>query len=152
MYQIVQRILIHVFISGLSEIEKRKNQQRFIKTHLPFHLLPDQISEKNAKIIYIHRDPKDMMVSYYFFARILTFINYIGTLKEFAWQVMLNKVPYGPYFDHLNNYLTAAQNQPKKVRGNPKLYIPSNIKTQMNLSLDRLSPHGSAVLECLQFC
>ena len=107
------------FIPGLSEIDKRKNQQRFIKTHLPFHLLPDQISEKNAKIIYIHRDPKDMMVSYYFFARMLTFINYIGTLKEFAWQVMLNKVPYGPYFDHLNNYLTAAQNQPKKVRGNP---------------------------------
>ena len=69
------------FIPGLSEIDKRKNQQRFIKTHLPFHLLPDQISEKNAKIIYIHRDPKDMMVSYYFFARMLTFINYIGTLK-----------------------------------------------------------------------
>lgn len=106
--------LEHVY-PGLTEIDKRKNQQRFIKTHLPFHLLPDQISEKNAKIIYIHRDPKDMMVSYYFFARMLTFINYIGTLKDFAWQVMLNKVPYGPYFDHLNNYLTAAQNQPKKV-------------------------------------
>ena len=72
---------IYFFIPGLSEIDKRKNQQRFIKTHLPFHLLPDQISEKNVKIIYIHRDPKDMMVSYYFFARMLTFINYIGTLK-----------------------------------------------------------------------
>ena len=74
-------IYIYIFFPGLSEIDKRKNQQRFIKTHLPFHLLPDQISEKNAKIIYIHRDPKDMMVSYYFFARMLTFINYIGTLK-----------------------------------------------------------------------
>ena len=63
-----------------------------------------------------------MIVSYYFFARMLTFINYVGTLKDFAWQVLLNKVPYAPYFDHLNDYLTAAENHPEKVR---KIGIPN---------------------------
>ena len=83
---------------------------------MPYHLLPDQVKEKKAKIVYIHRDLKDVIVSYYFFARMLTFINYVGTLQEFAWQVLLNKVPYAPYFDHLNDYLTAAENHPEKVR------------------------------------
>jgi hypothetical protein len=99
---------------GIKEIKNRKGKRRLIKTHLPYDLLPDQIKEKKAKIIYIHRDAKDVIVSYYFFARMLTFINYVGSLKEFAWQVMLNKVPYAPYFGHLNNYLALAQNQPKK--------------------------------------
>ena len=38
---------------------------RMIKTHLPSHLLPGQIFEKKPKVIYIARNPKDIMVSYY---------------------------------------------------------------------------------------
>ena len=109
--------------SGIKEIKSRKGKRRLIKTHLPYNLLPDQIKEKKAKIIYIHRDAKDVIVSYYFFARMLTFINYVGSLKEFAWQVMLNKVPYAPYFDHLNNYLALAQNQPKKVHSLKNCFV-----------------------------
>ena len=67
--------LEHVY-PGFSEIEKRFGSPRLIKTHLPKELLPDQVD--NAKVIFIHRNPKDVMVSYYYFARMLTYIYYTG--------------------------------------------------------------------------
>ncbi len=75
--------LEHIY-PGLGEIQKRFGQKRFIKTHLPFHLLPKQITEKQkqAKVIYIYRDPKDVIVSYYYFARMLTYVAYTGKKKE----------------------------------------------------------------------
>ena len=41
-------------------IQKLQNaeDQRFIKTHLPLSLLPDDLLEK-AKVIYVARNPKD---------------------------------------------------------------------------------------------
>lgn len=41
------------------------NQRRFIKTHLPFKLLPPTIMETKAKVVYVARHPKDVVVSYY---------------------------------------------------------------------------------------
>ena len=37
---------------------------RFIKTHLPLSLLPDDLLEK-AKVVYVARNPKDTMVSFF---------------------------------------------------------------------------------------
>ena len=38
---------------------------RTIKTHLPGAMLPTQLFDKQPKIIYIARNPKDIAVSYY---------------------------------------------------------------------------------------
>lgn len=40
-------------------------QQRFVKTHLPFKLLPPSIMEQRSKVVYVARNPKDVVVSYY---------------------------------------------------------------------------------------
>ncbi|KAG8431201.1 hypothetical protein GDO86_019255 [Hymenochirus boettgeri] len=40
---------------------------RVIKTHLPISLIPKSIWEKNCKIVYMARNPKDIAVSYYYF-------------------------------------------------------------------------------------
>ena len=100
---------------GLKEIENRKGQKRLIKTHLPYKLLPESAKNNKSKVIYIHRDAKDVIVSFYFFARMMTMLNYKGSLKDFAWQMMKDKVPYGPYFEHLDQYLSEADKRPEKV-------------------------------------
>ena len=35
-----------------------RDRQRFIKSHLPWEMLPEDISETNPKIIYVARNPK----------------------------------------------------------------------------------------------
>ena len=57
---------------------------RFIKTHLPFNLLPKQIrnGEKKPKIIYVNRNAKDTCVSYFHHCQLLE--GYSGTFEEFC--------------------------------------------------------------------
>ena len=86
---------------GLDEIERRlskdENGRRLIKTHLPLHLLPEEISSKGSKVIYIYRNPKDVIVSYYHFAKMLTYAKFEGSLREFTWMMLKDQLPYSPF-------------------------------------------------------
>lgn len=55
---------------------------RFVKTHLPMTLLPPKILD-TAKVVYVARDPRDVVVSCYHHARLFTMTGYCGTFKEF---------------------------------------------------------------------
>jgi len=54
---------------------------RFIKTHLPYDMLPTDVSK--AKLIYITRNPKDTVVSNYHFFRLMSTTKYKGTFKSY---------------------------------------------------------------------
>lgn len=62
------------FISKSVEYTANLPSPRFIKTHLPYHLLPRQLrngDKKNVKIIYVYRNPKDVCISYYHHYKLL---------------------------------------------------------------------------------
>lgn len=67
-------------LPGLSTIEKTSSP-RLIKTHLPFELLPS--SADKAKVVYVTRNPKDTVVSYFHFTRMFTMFNFVGTFDDF---------------------------------------------------------------------
>ena len=53
-----------------------KSQPRIIKTHLSYDMLPEGLKEnKKAKIIYVNRNPRDAVVSFY---------NHFKVLEEFS--------------------------------------------------------------------
>ena len=102
------------YYPGIKEIEKRKGR-RLIKTHLPSDLLPPTAITNKSKIIYIYRNPKDVIVSYYHFARMLTYSNYKGSLKRFSNSFINDSVPYSPYFPHLEGYFNLKKRLPENI-------------------------------------
>jgi hypothetical protein len=80
---------------------------------LPLDLLPE--GTLKAKVIYIARNPKDTVVSYYHFSRMLAFSSYQGSFEEFERKFMKDELPYCPYFGHINSFV--------KEKDNPNLLI-----------------------------
>ncbi|XP_071445167.1 luciferin sulfotransferase-like [Hetaerina americana] len=75
---------------------------RFIKTHLPWDLLPEQLKSKKPKIVYIARNPKDSCVSYFHHCRLLE--GYKGSFADFVHLFLEDSVSYSPFWDHVYSY------------------------------------------------
>ena len=76
-----------------------KDRPRFIKSHLPLSMLPPNLLTK-AKVVYVARNPKDCMVSYYHHHKLISGHGYVGDLPNFARRFMKNEVMYGSIFPH----------------------------------------------------
>lgn len=82
------------FIKNLSGV-------RYIKTHLPYCLLPKQILNglKKPKIIYVMRDPKDVCVSYYHHGRLIQ--GWRANFQDFSKVFLSDKIMFGSFWKHV---------------------------------------------------
>ncbi|VFV23484.1 sulfotransferase 1c4-like [Lynx pardinus] len=92
--------------SGLEQA-KQMPSPRTLKTHLPIQLLPPSFLEKNCKIIYVARNPKDNMVSYYHFQRMNKALPAPGTWEEYFESFLAGKVCWGSWHDHVKGWWKA---------------------------------------------
>lgn len=72
---------------------------RVVKTHLSPDLLPRQLFTVKPKIIYVCRNLKDVVISYFHHSRI--FFAYTGTQDEFIETFLEEKIQYCPYWPHV---------------------------------------------------
>lgn len=70
------------------DVVKNTASPRHLKTHLPFSLLPPNILEK-SKVIYVARNAKDVMVSYYYHNKLIRLHDYKGDLETY-WNLFKN--------------------------------------------------------------
>ncbi|XP_069840608.1 sulfotransferase 1A1-like isoform X2 [Dendropsophus ebraccatus] len=87
-----------------TEVLDGRNSPRVIKSHLPVHLLPSSFWEKKSKIIYMARNPKDVVVSYYHFYRMAIVHPDPGTFEEFIQKFIEGKVAFGSWSDHVKDW------------------------------------------------
>ncbi|XP_049944089.1 luciferin sulfotransferase-like [Schistocerca serialis cubense] len=75
---------------------------RFIKSHLPLQLLPKQLWTAKPKIIYVVRNVKDTIVSYYHHYNLWSDVSM--SLDEFA-QFFTEDLPmYNPFWTHVLDF------------------------------------------------
>lgn len=84
---------------------------RLLKTHLPYSLLPQDILEKQCKLIYMTRNPKDVVVSYYHFACLLVETQYEGSFSQFFERFLLDRPTYGPFLKHTLEFWEHREDQ-----------------------------------------
>ncbi|XP_047512629.1 luciferin sulfotransferase-like [Pieris napi] len=60
---------------------------RFIKIHVPLSLLPPNLLD--AKVVYVARDPRDVVVSFYHLCCSMTFTRWTGDFKSF-WNCFIS--------------------------------------------------------------
>ncbi|KAJ6638636.1 Sulfotransferase 1C4 [Pseudolycoriella hygida] len=75
---------------------------RLIKTHLPIKLMPYDALEKRCKIVYVARNPADVVVSLYHFNRNPAMM-YAGSFQQFV-DLFLEDLPtWSPFFEHIKD-------------------------------------------------
>ncbi|KAF4516782.1 hypothetical protein B566_EDAN004621 [Ephemera danica] len=78
----------------------KTSSTRFIKTHLPFSLLPATLL-RTAKVIYVARNPKDVVVSYYHHNRLLRALGYVGDFQKYYNYLERDLLAWCPYWEHV---------------------------------------------------
>ncbi|XP_065352500.1 luciferin sulfotransferase-like [Cloeon dipterum] len=81
---------------------KNMQRPRFIKSHFPLKFLPTQLWTKKPKIIYVAREVKDVIVSYYYHNKI--FDGYKANLETFCRAFMKDEILYCPFWGHITEF------------------------------------------------
>ncbi|NXX40386.1 ST1C1 Sulfotransferase, partial [Tricholaema leucomelas] len=116
------------------ELAEAMPSPRTIKTHLPVQLVPPSFWEQNCKVIYVARNAKDNLVSYYHFHRMNKALPEPGTWEEFMEKFMLGKVLWGSWYDHVKGWWKAKDKHRilylfyEDMKENPKKEIQKIMK------------------------
>ena len=103
-------------ILGVPDVKKEKDlvdqlqeatSRRFIKTHIPLSLLPCNLLD-TAKVVYVARNPRDVIVSYYHHHRLNKVHDFVGDLPEFAQWFIKDNVLMSPFFPHVEEEIGRA--------------------------------------------
>ncbi|KZC08591.1 PREDICTED: estrogen sulfotransferase, testis isoform-like [Dufourea novaeangliae] len=94
-------VKLHELVSDSVNYARTRRSPRFIKTHLPFRLLPRQLrtGERKPRIVYVARNPKDTCISYYHHCRLME--GYRDDFNSFCRLFLGAKVCFAPFWDHI---------------------------------------------------
>lgn len=88
----------------LEEVVDQLTSPRAFVTHFPYHLMPPSFHSSKAKVIYVMRNPKDVLVSSYYFHQMATFLQDPGTFDEFIDKFLEGRVIFGKWTDHVKSW------------------------------------------------
>uniref|UniRef100_G1SDB0 Sulfotransferase n=1 Tax=Oryctolagus cuniculus TaxID=9986 RepID=G1SDB0_RABIT len=92
-------------VSGYEDL-KTMESPRLVSTHLPIHIFPKSIHTTKAKVIYLMRNPRDVLVSGYYFWNYVKFVENTKSLQEYFELFLDGNVVFGSWFDHVHGWLS----------------------------------------------
>ncbi|XP_032597965.1 sulfotransferase family cytosolic 1B member 1 [Drosophila grimshawi] len=128
--QYIERLMNHP--SGIDTITacEKMISPRLIKSHLPAQLLPREIWQEGRKIIYIARNPKDVVVSSYHFLNAITL--WKGDLDTFVDEFVNDQICYTSYWSHVIDFW--------RMRNEPNIFFATyeEMKRDLRNVIERL--------------
>ncbi|XP_014819854.1 PREDICTED: amine sulfotransferase-like isoform X2 [Calidris pugnax] len=82
---------------------------RVLATHLPYYLVPRDLRNKRARVIYVSRNPKDVMVSYYHFSKYMNTLEEVPDFNLFMERFLAGKVLGSSWLDHVSGWYSHAE-------------------------------------------
>ncbi|XP_013770348.1 cytosolic sulfotransferase 3-like [Pundamilia nyererei] len=95
--------------SGTDLADKLPTTPRLIKTHLPVQFVPKSFWEQRCRVVYMARNAKDNVVSYFHFNRMNSALPEPGDWSTFLQDFMEGKRVYGSWYDHVNGWWEKKQ-------------------------------------------
>ncbi|XP_012859976.1 amine sulfotransferase-like [Echinops telfairi] len=88
----------------------KRPSPRLFATHLPYYIMPRGLKNKKAKVIYIYRNPKDVLVSFFHFSQFVTLLEVSDTLEKFMERFLDGRVVGSLWFDHVRGWYEHRHN------------------------------------------
>ncbi|XP_077018843.1 amine sulfotransferase-like [Tamandua tetradactyla] len=82
----------------------KRPSPRILSSHIPYYLAPKGLKDKKAKIVYIYRNPKDVLISYYHFSNLAVAFQPSENLEQFMERFLDGKVMGSHWFDHIRGW------------------------------------------------
>lgn len=77
---------------------------RIFSSHLPYYLVPKVFKNKKVKILYIYRNPKDVLTSYFHFSNLMVILEASDTVETFMQAFLDGRVVGSNWFDHIRGW------------------------------------------------
>ncbi|XP_062997303.1 sulfotransferase 2B1-like isoform X2 [Elgaria multicarinata webbii] len=98
--------LEHIYFK---DVLQEREGPRLLTTHLPQQVMAAALRKAKPKVIYLARNPKDVLVSYYHFHRMANFLPDPGSFNEFLLSFLDGTVHYGSWFEHIKGWLSCQE-------------------------------------------
>ncbi|CAO2628050.1 Amine sulfotransferase [Lemmus lemmus] len=77
---------------------------RIFASHLPYYLVPKVFKNKIVKILYIYRNPKDVLTSYFHYSNSVVLYEVSDTIETFMQRFLDGRVVGSNWFDHIRGW------------------------------------------------
>ncbi|XP_006165062.1 amine sulfotransferase [Tupaia chinensis] len=85
------------------DFSKRPSPRLFC-SHIPYFLAPKGFKNKKVKIVYVYRNPKDILNSYFHFSNMVALLEASDTIERFMKKFLDGKVVGSVWFDHIRGW------------------------------------------------
>ncbi|CAH2048051.1 unnamed protein product, partial [Thlaspi arvense] len=106
----------NLYESSSPNLAKFSSVPRLFSTHLPLDAMQETLKDSPCKIVYVCRNVKDTLVSWWFFVCAIHKIEPDRSILESLFKSFCNgTIYYGPFWDHLLSYWRGSLEDPKHV-------------------------------------
>ncbi|XP_056166546.1 cytosolic sulfotransferase 15-like [Syzygium oleosum] len=118
-HELIPRFELDLFVNNPRFDLDDMEEPRLLSTHLPYSSLPECVMRSDCRIIYICRNPLDIVVSsWHFFLQLAQSEEWSEgslSLEEHFEIYCQGKIPFGPFWDHMVGYWKESLERPHKV-------------------------------------